>query len=199
MCMPYISVTWRPDGYLKGKSMVVLSDIDIKKRIGSHVIVAPYVEKNVTTVAVDLTLGQDMVFASQPASELVDFSAKKSIAESWAPAEHYKETDLATEEASGTVTLEDGRTGILVQHGYPLLCHTHEFAGTSTSSDLVPHIKARSTVNRAGLSISASGGWGDVGFCNRWGLLVLEASPWIRVFDCHVCSTLDVHFHRGRQ
>lgn len=54
---------------------------------------------------------------------------------------------------------------IILKPHATILCHSHEFIGGQTR--ITTMLKARSSLGRAGINL-AMGGWGDVGFINRW-------------------------------
>jgi deoxycytidine triphosphate deaminase len=55
--------------------------------------------------------------------------------------------------------------GIILKPHDTILCHSQEFIGGRHR--ITTMLKARSSLGRAGINLSM-GGWGDVGFINRW-------------------------------
>ncbi len=56
-----------------------------------------------------------------------------------------------------------------------VLGHTEEFIGSVAR--FAPHIMTKSTPARCGVMIHLAAGFGDVGYCNRWTLEIVNLSP----------------------
>lgn len=56
---------------------------------------------------------------------------------------------------------------IYIDPGETLLCHTIEYIG-STSNDVVPMMRGRSSTARNRIKICSDAGLGDIGYCSRW-------------------------------
>lgn len=67
---------------------------------------------------------------------------------------------------------DDGR--MVLRPGETVLAHTVEFIGGRR--DIVPMMKARSSIGRWGLSVCKCAGWGDVGYVNRWTMEITNHS-----------------------
>ena len=56
-----------------------------------------------------------------------------------------------------------------------ILAATNEFIGGRYN--VVPEMRARSTTGRMGLTVCSDAGWGDIGFCGRWTMEVMNLNP----------------------
>jgi deoxycytidine triphosphate deaminase len=152
-------------------SAAVLSRSEIcAARESGKIRIEPFNASNLTNVAYDVSLGATGHFVSKPPrayATMVASSAPRvilgnrvSVHQSW---ELAKKVD----------TIEDGAVaGILIPPRATVVAATHEFIGTMNGSNIVPFLRARSSTVRAGLTVSSSGCWGDVGFAGRWGLIL---------------------------
>jgi dCTP deaminase len=80
--------------------------------------------------------------------------------------------DCVIEHQTRDVTIPD--TGYLLVPGILYLGSTVEYTETHKH---VPYLDGRSSVGRLGISIHATAGRGDVGFCNHWTMEITVAQP----------------------
>lgn len=73
-----------------------------------------------------------------------------------------------------SVPKDDARGGWILQPGILYLGCTEEYTETR---DLVPMIDGRSSIGRLGVSVHATAGRGDVGFCGNWTLEISVVHP----------------------
>lgn len=117
--------------------------------------IKPYNEANLTNVAYEVTLGSRGHFVSA-SDECIDISDRKGVFLSW---------------KLGTPTSVNGKRGITIPPHGSVLAHTNEFIGSTSGNPINTLLRGRSSLMRAGVSVSSSAGWGDIGFTGRWGLL----------------------------
>jgi deoxycytidine triphosphate deaminase len=140
-------------GVLTGKHIFALMRADAVR-------ISPYNPAHLTNVAYDVTLGNDAYFVQRPGADYaLDASSKDSVRDSWILVEPKKAAAPMS-----SITLAPGES---------VLCHTHEFIGGMPGQAVTTMLRARSSIaGRAGVSVSASGGWGDIGFNSRWTMLI---------------------------
>lgn len=132
---------------------MVLSDIDIIKRIGSNELtIEPYKEDNVEPASVDLRLGEDF---KRPQRRLDKTLHKPLTLDS-------DDKKLRMEEMDGSVELKRNDF---------VLATTKE--RVEIPDDLVAHVLGRSSLGRLGISVHQTAGYIDPGF---EGQITLELS-----------------------
>jgi deoxycytidine triphosphate deaminase len=141
----------------------ILSDLVIRKeRTQGNLIIEPFKPENLTNVAIDVTLGSEAVFiGNSQAVETVNISNKSTIRDTW-------------KRVHESYNVEQVSNGILLHYSKPVLCHTYEFVGSIPGSNLTTMLRARSTLARAGVTVCPSAGWGDVGYHNRWAVILTQ-------------------------
>lgn len=77
-----------------------------------------------------------------------------------------------------TYELEIPETGLVLIPGRLYLGHTVEYTETHTT---VPCIEGRSSIGRLGITVHASAGFGDIGFCGTWTLEISVIEP-VRIY-----------------
>lgn len=151
---------------------MLLSDVDIKKGIANgSIFIDPFNEKQLGNVSYDLTVGHT----------IARYKSTKSVTAPDAIHQHMPFDVL--------FDVEMHSREIEIKPGERILAHTREFAGGTGkrySTDLcngrdyavTSYLQATSTAARLGLTACLCAGWGDVGYCNRWTLEVLNVSPY---------------------
>ncbi len=86
-------------------------------------------------------------------------------------------------------------SGFMLEPGRLYLGRTMEYTATH---DYVPMIEGRSSVGRLGLSIHATAGFGDVGFCGYWTLEISVIQPVIVYPFVDICQIFYVEAKGGR-
>lgn len=152
--------------------------------------IEPFNASNLTNVAYDVTLGATDHFVSKPphsyattvasSAPRVILGNRLSVHQSWQPS---------------TADTNEGVAGILIPPRGTVVAATHEFIGTMNGSNIVPFLRARSSTIRAGLTVSSSGCWGDVGFAGRWGLIITNQRD-VEIFIPHYTRIAQIIFLR---
>lgn len=131
---------------------MILSGIEIKKRIGSEIIIEPFEEKRLNPNSYNLSLHSALlVYDDFP----LDMKKKNNASELSIPPE-----------------------GLLLEPNKLYLGRTSEYTETH---NLVPMLEGRSSVGRLGLFIHVTAGFGDVGFKGFWTLEIFTVHP-IRIY-----------------
>jgi len=127
---------------------MIISGIEIKKRLGSDILIDPFDEKQLNPNSYNLRLHNELMLYDEPVLDM-----KKS-----------HKTKLITIPEEGLVlapnTLYLGRT----------LEYT-------VTRNLVPMLEGRSSIGRLGLFIHITAGFGDVGFKGYWTLEMFCVQP----------------------
>lgn len=81
------------------------------------------------------------------------------------------------------------KTGFVLQPGVLYLARTEEYTETHK---FVPMLEGRSSVGRLGISIHATAGFGDIGFCGYWTLEISCVQP-VRIYPgVDICQ---IYYH----
>lgn len=127
---------------------MILSGLEIKKRIGNDIIINPYSEKQLNPNSYNLKLHNELMVYDNPVLDM-----KKP------------------NRASKLIIPEDG---LMLETGKLYLGRTLEYTETN---NLVPMLEGRSSIGRLGLFIHITAGFGDVGFSGFWTLEMLCVQP----------------------
>lgn len=131
---------------------MILSGIEIKKRIGNDIIIEPFEEKRVNPNSYNLSLHHDLlVYDDLP----LDMKKENKASELSIPPE-----------------------GLLLEPNKLYLGRTIEYTETH---NLVPMLEGRSSIGRLGLFVHVTAGFGDIGFRGYWTLEIFTIHP-IRVY-----------------
>jgi len=120
---------------------LIFSGLEIKKRLGTDIIIEPYDEKFLNPNSYNLRLHNELLVYDE---ELLDMKKANK---------------------SSTITIPDD--GLILYPGKLYLGRTMEFTKTN---NCVPMLEGRSSVGRLGLYIHVTAGFGDVGFTGYWTL-----------------------------
>ena len=120
---------------------MIFSGLEIKKRLGTDIIIEPYDEKFLNPNSYNLRLHNELLVYDE---ELLDMKKANK---------------------SSTITIPDD--GLILYPGKLYLGRTMEFTKTN---NCVPMLEGRSSVGRLGLYIHVTAGFGDVGFTGYWTL-----------------------------
>lgn len=131
---------------------MIISGINIKKRLGKSIIIDPYDENRINPNSYNLTLADEIMT--------------------------YNETALDMKKDNPWTLGKIPEEGILLQPNRLYLCRTAEYTETN---GLVPMIEGRSSVGRLGLFVHITAGFGDVGFKGHWTLELSCIQP-IRIY-----------------
>lgn len=138
---------------------MILSGIEIKKRIGKDILIEPYDEKRLNPNSYNLSLHNELVVYDVDVLDMKKDNPHK--------------------------TLIIPQEGLLLEPGRLYLGRTAEYTETK---NLVPMLEGRSSIGRLGLSIHVTAGFGDVGFSGFWTLEIYTIQPIIIYPDVEVCQ-----------
>ena len=127
---------------------MILSGIEIKKRIGKDIFIVPYDEDFVNPNSYNLRLHNELMV--------------------------YDEGRLDMKKEHRTRLIEIPEEGLLLHPNKLYLGRTHEYTRTE---NLVPMLEGRSSIGRLGLYIHVTAGFGDVGFAGYWTLEIHCIEP----------------------
>lgn len=138
---------------------MILSGLEIKKRLGKDIFIEPYDEKRLNPNSYNLRLHNELMVYEE---EILDMKKPNKIVPLMIPEE-----------------------GLVLQPGKLYLGRTVEFTKTD---NLVPMLEGRSSVGRLGLYIHVTAGFGDVGFSGFWTLEIQCVEP-IRIYpNVEICQ-----------
>lgn len=120
---------------------MIISGKEIKKRLGTDLIIDPFNEKQLGPNSYNLRLHHELLMYTEPVLDMKQNNPTKKIS---IPEE-----------------------GLLLEPGTLYLGRTVEFTRTN---NLVPMIEGRSSIGRLGLFVHITAGFGDVGFSGYWTL-----------------------------
>ena len=131
---------------------MILSGHEIRRRMGSDVVIEPFDEENLNPNSYNLTLHDELMT--------------------------YEEVVLDMKRANRVRRLTIPPEGIVLDPGQLYLARTEERTETH---NLVPMIEGRSSIGRLGLFVHVTAGFGDVGFCGYWTLEMFAVQP-VRIY-----------------
>lgn len=131
---------------------MILSGLEIQKRLGSDIIIDPYNPDQLNPNSYNLRLHQDLLVYDEPV------------------------LDMKKPNAASPLTIPE--EGLLLESNRLYLGRTVEHTRTE---NLVPMLEGRSSIGRLGLFVHITAGFGDVGFNGFWTLEIFCVQP-IRVY-----------------
>jgi len=131
---------------------MILSGLEIKRLMGTDIIIDPYDEKRLNPNSYNLRLHDELLVYDE------------------------NELDMRKNNPSRLITLPP--EGLLLSPGRLYLGRTAERTETHRH---VPMLEGRSSVGRLGLCIHVTAGFGDVGFCGYWTLEIHCIQP-VRIY-----------------
>lgn len=131
---------------------MILSGLEIKRRLGKDIKIDPYDERRLNPNSYNLCLHHELMVYDNPILDM-------------------KKTNDAH-----LITIPE--TGLVLQPGTLYLGRTLEYTETH---NLVPMLEGRSSVGRLGVFIHVTAGFGDVGFCGFWTLEIMCVQP-VRIY-----------------
>ncbi|MBX3412540.1 MAG: dCTP deaminase [Pirellulales bacterium] len=132
---------------------MILSGHEIRRQLGSNIIIDPFDEANLNPNSYNLTLHNELMT--------------------------YEEVVLDMRKPNRVRRLEIPPEGLVLSPNQLYLGRTVERTETHTH---VPMIEGRSSVGRLGLFVHVTAGFGDVGFCGYWTLEMFAVQP-IRIYS----------------
>ncbi|MEZ6071080.1 MAG: dCTP deaminase [Pirellulales bacterium] len=131
---------------------MILSGHEIRRQLGSKIVIDPFDDANVNPNSYNLTLHNELIT--------------------------YEEVVLDMKRENRTRRHTIPPEGFVLSPDQVYLGRTIERTETH---DLVPMIEGRSSVGRLGLFVHVTAGFGDVGFCGHWTLEMFAVQP-VRVY-----------------
>jgi len=131
---------------------MILSGKEIRKKLGTNIIIDPYNEKQLNPNSYNLRLHEQLMVYNEP---ILDMKAKHT---------------------TSIITIPE--EGLLLKPGTLYLGRTLEYTETF---GYVPMLEGRSSIGRLGLFIHVTAGFGDVGFKGFWTLEILCVQP-VRIY-----------------
>lgn len=138
---------------------MILSGLEIEKRIGTDIIIDPYDPKKLNPNSYNLSLHNELVAYSDQILDMKVNNPSKNI-----------------------IIPEDG---LLLVPGVLYLGRTSEYTETH---NLVPMLEGRSSMGRLGLSIHVTAGFGDIGFKGYWTLEIHCVQPVVIYPFIEICQ-----------
>ena len=131
---------------------MILSGLEIKKRIGNDITIEPYDEKKLNPNSYNLSLHNELLIYED---EILDMKRRNKAQKIIIPEE-----------------------GLVLQPGKLYLGRTAEYTKTN---NFVPMLEGRSSIGRLGMFVHVTAGFGDVGFNGYWTLEIICVQP-IRIY-----------------
>jgi len=131
---------------------MILSGLEIKKRLGNEIKIEPYDEKYLNPNSYNLRLHNELLI--------------------------YEDDILDMKRPNKTRSLIISEEGLLLEPGRLYLGRTLEYTKTE---GFVPMLEGRSSIGRLGLYVHVTAGFGDVGFSGYWTLEIQCIQP-IRIY-----------------
>lgn len=150
----------------------VYSNREIKQAVkDGHIVIHPFVDRNVAGSSVDVTLGEWFYRTERTGSSgFYNPFDRKDVQRYFAgPYKADIHQKWATDNGRRLFAGIPARHPIIVlRPGERILGHTHEFIGIKAPGTST--LQARSTWGRNGVAVCLDAGWGDPGYINRWTL-----------------------------
>lgn len=179
-------------------SVAVYSDTRILKEIkDGHIIIEPFREEQLGNCSYNLTLSEHFFREVVPPFDPRTGRYKQTFLNPWCE-EHVGRTwkpgmiEVATVEMAPRLGLKAGDKYISLIPMETVLVASEEFVGTR--EHITGMIKGRSSAGRSILSVCDGSGWGDVGYVNRWALLLTNKSPYRTIILPLGCSIAQIVF-----
>ena len=138
---------------------MILSGLEIKKRIGKDIIIDPYCERQLNPNSYNLRLYNKMLV--------------------------YDDNGLDMKKRNTAHEIEIPERGLLLTPGKLYLGRTLEYTESHTC---VPMLEGRSSIGRLGLCIHVTAGFGDVGFKGFWTLEIHCIQPVVIYPNVEICQ-----------
>lgn len=139
---------------------MILSGLEIKKKLGKQIIIEPFDERQLNPNSYNLKLHNELLVYKNPS--LLDMKTKN--------------------EATSIIIPNDG---LILEPNRLYLGRTKEYTETD---GYIPMLEGRSSIGRLGLFVHITAGFGDVGFCGYWTLEIFCVHP-IKIYpDIEICQ-----------
>ena len=127
---------------------MILSGDEIRKHLGSEIVIDPFDESNLNPNSYNMTLHDEIMI--------------------------YEEVVLDMRQPSRVRRIQIPEDGLVLNPNQLYLGRTAEYTETH---NFVPMIEGRSSVGRLGLFVHVTAGFGDVGFKGHWTLEMFAVQP----------------------
>ena len=175
-------------------SVAVYSDGRILKEMHvnhEHIVIEPFSESQLNNCSYNVTLSEYFFRENnKPKFDPIFFNpwSERHVAKRWVSAE----VNVATEADAERLALKPGDKYIPLAPFETILVATQEIIGGR--GHITAMVKARSSTSRSLLSVCNGAGWGDVGYINRWTLMVTNLSRFAHVILPVGCSIAQIVF-----
>lgn len=146
---------------------MILSGKEIRKRLGTDILIEPFNEKQLGPNSYNLRLHDELLV--------------------------YKNPTLDMKTSHDVENIQLPKEGLILKPNVLYLGRTMEYTATH---NLVPMIEGRSSVGRLGLFIHITAGFGDVGFKGFWTLEIFCVQP-IRIYPAIEICQIFYHTIQG--
>lgn len=169
----------------------------LKEKEDGHIIIEPFSEKQLNNCSYNVTLSE--YFFREVTPQYIEKRGKfvetflnpwceRHVAQRW----QQGEVDVADEENWKKLGLKLGDKYISLKPFETILVATQEFIGGR--EHITTMVKGRSSGARSFLSVCGGAGWGDVGYINRWTLMVTNMSRFSDIILPVGCSIAQIVF-----
>lgn len=150
--------------------MGVYSNTEIKQALDEeHIVIKPFIEKNLAGSSYDVTLGHYYYRTERPSEGGFYTPFDKKSVENYFSGAMKAENHSKWASSHGRKLFPNvpkNHPIIVLRPGERILAHTHEFIGIKAPGTST--MQARSTWGRNGVAVCLDAGWGDPGYINRW-------------------------------
>ena len=130
----------------------MLTGNEIKKQLGTNIIIEPYNEEQLNPNSYNLKIGNELMI--------------------------YTNSILDAGKKNDTKTIKIPPEGIVLEPGELYLANTYEYTETHK---YVPVVFGRSSTGRLGITVHITAGFGDLGFKGKWTLQLTCVKP-VRIY-----------------
>lgn len=135
----------------------------------NHIVIHPYIEKNLNGSSYDVTLGH-WYYSIEKSSDRGIYNPfdENDVNRYFDGPHHSIEHQIWAERNNRKpfIGIPPDHPIIILRPGERILGHTHEFIGIKAPGTST--MQARSTWGRNGVAVCLDAGWGDPGYINRW-------------------------------
>jgi dCTP deaminase len=150
--------------------MILTHEAILEAREAGRLVVEPFRPDLVSINSVDVRLGADLWKLDRHSCR--DLYRTTNNWKKVAPFKASEIRDCIGYKHWAQDVIPDDAPVFYLESGQFYLATTLEAIGTTPGSELVPEMKAKSTVGRQGLTVALCAGLGDVGYSSRWALEV---------------------------
>lgn len=147
---------------------MILSGLEIEKRIDKDIIIKPFEPKQLQSNSYNLKLHDELLI--------------------------YSENILDMKKQNVTSLIKIPKEGFVLQPNKLYLGRTIEYTETH---NLVPMLEGRSSIGRLGIFVHITAGFGDVGFCGYWTLEIFCVQP-VKIYPFIEICQLYFHTIEGK-